>query len=121
MLLPANFFFIDLLKIFPDDIICYMQAPCLENPVIQNLWKDSDYDHNKYLQFDQSVKNIIIRQEIETSFSEYINRMQIRIKGILVFEGFDGIEYGVISQMVNIPKWFADLYVPETCMISSKW
>lgn len=121
MIIPTNFFFIDLLKIFPDDITCYIQAPSLENAVIKDLLKDSDYDQNKYLQFDKSIKNIIIRQEIETSFSKYLNRMQIRINGILVFEGFDGIEYGVISQKVNIPKWFADLYVPDTCMISSKW
>lgn len=121
MTIPSNFFFIDILKIFPDDISCYIQAPTLANKVIEDLFENIEDNHLKVLHFDKSIKNIIVRQEIETSFSEYIIRIQIKANGILVFEGYDGIEFGVISQKVNIPKWFENLYIPDDCIISSEW
>jgi len=116
-----NEFLINVLNILPDDIDCLIQAPCLENSIIQNMMLDSEYDYYKLIRFDREKKTNFINQEINNLIGNYIQNIQIK-KGVdLLFEGFDGVEYGTLSKLLIIPDWFKEKYVPDICMISNEW
>lgn len=51
----------------------------------------------------------------------YIQNMQVKKDGILLFEGFDGVEFGTISKTILIPEWFKEKYIPDTCTVSMEW
>jgi hypothetical protein len=116
-----NNFFVDILKILPDKLECFIQAPSLKNPVIERMFQDSGYNYYKLLQLDKTRKDEIIKQEIETSFAMFIQNIKIKVNGILLFEGFDGVEYGTFSKEMFIPEWFKIKYIPDICMISTEW
>lgn len=116
-----NNFLIDILSILPKKIECFIQAPSLDNNIIQEMLQNSDYEYYKLLQLDEGKKEKFIIQELETSFGMYIQKIEIKENGILLFEGFDGVEYGTISNKVSIPKWFKERYIPDTCLISTHW
>lgn len=118
---PANSFLIDLLNILSEATECFIQAPSLDNTLIEGILQDLDNDRCKLLQLDKINRYKFINQELETSFSRYIQYIEINKNGVLLFTGFDGVEYGVISKTVSIPEWFKVKYVPDTCMISSEW
>ncbi len=114
-------FLVDILNILPEKIECFIQAPSLENTVIKGMLQDSDYDYYKLLQLDKTSRNKFIKQALETSFEMYIQNIEIKENGVLLFEGFDGVEYGTISKKILIPEWFKEKYIPDTCMVSSEW
>lgn len=116
-----NKFFIDVLNIFSDPIDCFIQAPSLEDNVIEEMFQDSEFKHYKLLKIDNNNKEKIVLQEIETLFSIYIQKIEIKRDNILMFEGFDGVEFGIFSKTLILPDWFLSKYVPETCEISTKW
>jgi len=121
MNIEHNNLLIDVLNILPDEVECLIQAPSLENSTIQNMMLDSEFDYYKSIFFDKERKTDFINQEITNSIGNYIQNMQIR-KGVgLLFEGFDGVEYGTLSKLVIIPDWFKEKYVPDICMISNDW
>jgi hypothetical protein len=116
-----NSFIIDVLNILPEKTECFIQAPSLENSAIKEMLQKSDFDYFDLLILDENSKGIFIRQEFEASFSMYLQKIEIRENGILLFEGFDGCEYGIISKKVIIPEWFKEKYVPEICMVANEW
>ena len=111
----------DRLQILPEEIECFIQAPSLENETIQNMMAVTEYDYYKLLRLSKSNRNEFINQELANSIGDYIQNIQIKQGSKLLFEGFDGIEYGTISKSVIIPEWFKEKYVPDTCMISNEW
>lgn len=116
-----NSFLADVLKILPEKIECFIQAPSLENSVIKEMLQASDLDYFELLILNKENKEIFLTQEIETSFSAYMQKIEIRENGVVLFEGFDGCEYGMISKKVIMPEWFKEKYVTETCMVSDEW
>ena len=97
-----NNFLTDVLNILPEKIECFIQAPSLENSVIKEMLQKSDLDYFELLNLNKTSKEIFVRQEMETSFSVYIQKIEIRENGLLLFEGFDGCEYGMISKTLVI-------------------
>ncbi|MGC4128200.1 MAG: hypothetical protein QM564_01275 [Bergeyella sp.] len=115
-MIQPNFFLIDLLDILPEDIDCFIQAPSLENIVIKEMLQDTEYDYYKLLKLNNTNKKIFIKQELETSFSMHIQNIKINKDRVLLFEGYDGVEYGSISQNICIPDWFKEKYFPDYLM-----
>lgn len=116
-----NEFFIDLFNILPESVTCFIQAPSLENNIIKNMLQDSEYDYYKLVTINSVNKEKFISQEIETSFSMYIQKIEIKQNNVLLFEGFDGIEFGIISKTVILPDWFKIKYISDVCTISKEW
>lgn len=116
-----NDFLIDVFNILPDNVECLIQAPSLENSIIQNMMVDSNYDYYKLICFDKEKKQNFINQEIENSIGDYIQNIQIKNESKMLFEGFDGFEYGTLSKYIVIPKWFNEKYIPDICMVSNEW
>lgn len=116
-----NSLIIDILRILPESVECLIQAPSIENAIISGMLRKTDVDYFQRLFLDEQSKALFIQQEKEDSFSIYIQKIEIKKDGILLFEGFDGCDYGVISKYVDIPEWFKEKYIPNTCMVSSLW
>ncbi len=117
----GNNFLVDVLNILPEGIECFIQAPSLDNIIIEKMLQDSNYDYYKFLKLDKTNKDKFIEQELETFFGMYIQKIEIKEKGVLIFEGFDGVDYGTISKNIFIPEWFKEKYIPDTCTISNEW
>lgn len=116
-----NLFLEDLLELFHEDVDCFIQAPSLTNSIIYSLFNETVSGYSMVLSLNRKNKEIFLNQERESSFSIYIQRLEIKLNNRLLFEGYDGCEYGVISKSIDLPDWFKEKYVPERCMISSYW
>lgn len=114
-------FLVAVLNILPEKVECFIQAPSLDNIIIEGMLQNSAYDYYKLLRLDEASKDRFIQQELETSFGMYIQNIEIRENGALLFKGFDGVEYGTLSKKLFIPEWFKEKYMPDTCLISSEW
>lgn len=113
--------FLDLLKILPLNLECYIQAPSLENDYIKSIAKKTVWGFYNLVIINKENIDLIISQEVKTSFSIYIQRIEIKKNNLPLFEGFDGMEYGFISNKIIIPEWFRNLYIPDACNISADW
>lgn len=116
-----NSFLIDVLKILPEKVECFIQSPSLDNEIIQEMFQNTDFDYYKLIFLDETNKDKFLKQELETAFSIYIQNIEIKGNGVLLFKGYDGVEFGTISKKISIPEWFKEKYIPDTCMISSDW
>jgi hypothetical protein len=116
-----NSFLIDVLSIFPENTVCFIQAPSIENAIIERILESSEYDYYKQVHLTNENKLIFIEQELKNALGIYIQNIQIKQNEKLLFEGFDKVEYGILSSGLNIPKWFKDKYIPSICIISDEW
>jgi len=118
----ASQFFVDVLNILPDNIKCFFQAPSLENETIQGMMTQSEYVYFNLIIVNEVNKNIFIKEILAHPIVDYINSIEIRLNNKLLFEGYDGLEYGTFSNSVIIPQWFTDKYASEEMyMISNEW
>jgi hypothetical protein len=117
----SNNFLIDVFSILPDDMECLIQAPSLENSIVQNMMLDSEYDYYKLIRFDKERKVHFINEEITNSIGAYIQNIRIKKDESLLFEGFDGVEYGTLSKYMIVPEWFKEKYITDICTVSNDW
>lgn len=116
-----NKLLIDVLKILPENIECFIQAPSLDIDVVNEMLQSTNYDYYKIIHLNNKNKNNFINQELETSFSTYIQKIEIKKNEGVLFEGYDGMEYGIISARIFVPQWFKKRYIPDICIVSSDW
>lgn len=103
-------FFIDIIKIMPDNIDCYIQAPDLEDDVILKMMKASEYAYYNCIHLNKKNRSNFIERVKGENTVEYFQSIEIKKDSILLFEGYDGIESGKISKRIKIPEWFKEKY-----------
>lgn len=116
-------FFIDVIKILPNDIDCYICTYDIDDEITLNLMDDiSEGDFDKYIKLNETSKAIFIDRLKKATIVEYFYCIEIRKNLNLLFRGFDGIESGTFSKEVNIPNWFKEKYKEDwTYSISKEW
>jgi len=58
----------------------------------------------------------------EKNIEDYIERIEIRLNGGLLFEGYDSMEYGIISKKIELNKEFIINYIKgDMCEVSESW
>jgi len=113
---------IDTVILLPEVIDCYLQAPSLDNIRISNLMQDSKFDYFKLFTLNSETKKILIDEIKSCRVDRYFSRIELRENDKLLFEGFDGCEYGNISNAIKLPSWFIEEYISNgTCRISGDW
>jgi hypothetical protein len=113
---------IDVLSILPREVDCYIQAPSLEDSIILKMMKNTDFEYFKLITITSENREIFLNQIKKTSAHDYFHNIQIKISNKLLFEGYDGVEYGILSNSINIPDWFKKEYIIENvCTVSSEW
>lgn len=113
--------YVDVLSILTDELECYIQAPSLRNSFIDGLLSNSNFDYYKLLKIDSTNRNDLLMQEVESNYSMYIQYILIKKGQVKLFEGYDGVEFGVISKNISIPSWFSEKYIPDDCSIPQSW
>lgn len=103
-------FFIDVIAILPQEIDCYIQAPSLEDKIIINMMRQTEYDYYTCIHLNEANKRVFIERLRNSTVVEYFHSIEIKKDLILLFEGYDGIESGTFSKTVNIPSWFKEKY-----------
>lgn len=113
---------IDVINIMPDGVDCYVEAPSLDDEVVLNLMKPTKYDYFTVIKLDAEHKKILIKRILDGEVHEYFQRVEIRDGDKLLFEGYDGVEFGIISKDVALPADFARKHInQDSCNISADW
>lgn len=117
-----NNLIIDTLTILPDKVDCYIQAPSLENNEMLSMMNDTQFPYYKQIHLSQTNKNYFLSLLKKGQISDYLQNVKIESNGILLFEGYDGVEYGVLSKTIAVPKWYKKEYIEtHICSISKEW
>lgn len=112
---------IDILRILPNNVDCYIQAPSLENRIIEKIFEKEVHDAFHIIKMNLQKKEMFINQEKETLFCMYIQKIEIKKNNQLLFEGYDGVQFGILSKHVILPHWFCNKYNNENFIISEDW
>jgi hypothetical protein len=113
---------IDVISILPNEVDCYIQAPSLEDDVILSLMNATKYDYYKCIKLTGATKDVFIKRINNFQVEEYFQSIEIRLNEKLLFEGYDGIKFGIISNSIRLPEWFINKYVKTgMCNTSNEW
>jgi hypothetical protein len=113
---------IDLLNILPKEVSCFIQAPNLNNSEILDLMLPTKFEYYKEIKLTESNKKKVIEKIVTENVEEDFQSMEIRYNGQLLFEGYDGMGYGIISKTFKLPVWFIDKYIMnDICSVSKEW
>ncbi len=113
---------ISVFKILPDDIDFYVQAPSLEDETILNMMDNTGYAYYKLIKLDSLKKRFFINHLETHSAVQYFQNIEIKNGDTLLFQGFDGIEFGILSKNVKMPEWFKEKCIDTgDCTISNDW
>jgi hypothetical protein len=115
---------VDLLSILPENVDCFIQAPSTSNKVILSMMIDSEFPYYKLVRLSQSNKDEFINELLNSSVGDEFHSYEIKQNNKLLFQGYDGVDFGVLSMTVVVPEWFKKKHMvmdDEMCMISNEW
>ncbi|HRD59056.1 MAG TPA: hypothetical protein PK504_13495 [Ferruginibacter sp.] len=113
---------INVLKILPEEIDCYIQAPSLENESILNMMSETEWDYYKLIKINNLNKESFCNSLNDSTITQYFQNIELKNSNKMLFQGFDGVEIGIISKYIKIPIWFRDKYIISgDCTISIDW
>lgn len=117
-------FTIDTLDIVPDNSICYIQCPSIDDDSkIKELFVPSEFNYNSkiILTFEnkQRLKEIIRNEEY---LVDHFQNMTIKHNNLTLLEAYDQNVFGIFSKNLVVPQTFLDKYSPtEHANISNDW
>ncbi|MES2330368.1 MAG: hypothetical protein V4539_12245 [Bacteroidota bacterium] len=115
-------YFIDIINLVPNNSICFIQAPSLENSSLLNVLTPSPFAYYKQIiltVLNKEILNKIIEVE---NCEKYFQSVEIKINNKLIFEGYDGMVYGTISKDLQLPNSFIKAHKEnEMYIVSKEW
>lgn len=113
---------ISVFKILSEEIDCYIQAPSLEDETILNMMSETEYPYYKFIKIDNLNKKSFINHLNLHAVIQYFQNIELKNNNEMLFQGFDGVEFGIISKQIKIPEWFRNKYINTgDCTISNNW
>lgn len=117
-----NSLLLDVISILPDGVNCYIQAPSLEDEIVLSLMSSTKHEYYKCIKLEGADKDVFLHRLKNYPIEEYFHSIEIKLDDKLLFEGYDGVEFGTISNTIKVPEWFTDKYFKaEMYNISNKW
>jgi hypothetical protein len=115
-------FIIDTIEIVPKNSICHIQDPNIENVDFLELCETSKYNWAQQIVLNsenkEKFKTLLLRSEIEGEFQNIIIEKEEK----KIFEGFDGMVIGEISEILKLPNWYVKKYIKtKYCNIAKDW
>jgi hypothetical protein len=113
--------FESVIKIMPTNAVFYIESPHEE--FINAIAGITFIQAGLYIEITLTEENKHILLGITTeSFHEYIQSAKIKYKGELMFEAYDGFEYGILSKKVNVSNSILKGLIDQgNCGVSSIW
>lgn len=115
-------FLINVFKILPEEIDCYIQAPSLEDVIILNMMSETEYGYYKLIKINNLNKEMFINHLTAHPIIQYFQSIELKNNNETLFQAFDGVEIGILSKYIEIPEWFNEKYIKNgECIISQDW
>lgn len=117
-------FLVDILKIVPNDINCYISTSNeIDDDVVNGMLNSTgDEEFDYFVSINEENINIFVERLHISLIVEYFDCLEIRKNTKLLFRGYDGIESGKISKRIKIPEWFKEKYKENwDYSISKEW
>lgn len=115
-------YFIDIIKLVPDNAVCFIQAPSLDNSQLLGILLPSPFGYYKQITLTPSNKEDLAKIVELENCEEHFQSVEIKFNDKLLFEGYDGMEYGTLSRDLNIPLSFEKAYkYNEMYTVSTEW
>jgi len=115
-------FFIEILNLLPNNSVLYIQAPDLNSIKISNILKETEFPYYQSIHLNDENRMQIIDSVLTEDVLGYIHSAEIRFKSKLLFEGYDGMEFGTISKEIVLSEKFKNSYIEgDMCTISTEW
>ncbi len=122
MCIDKDSLLISVFKILPEEIDFYIQAPSLEDDIILNMMSETEYPYYKLIKVNKLNKNNIIKLINVRDIIQYFQHIELRNNNEILFQGFDGVEFGIISKLIRIPEWFSVNFINTgECSLSNDW
>lgn len=117
----SNSLLFDVINILPEGVDCEIQAPSLEDEVLLHLMRKTEFEDHP-IKLEGENKKVFLERIKCHPVEEFFNRVEIKLCNKTLFEGYDGVEFGVISKTIELPNWFIDKYIKkDLCIISNEW
>ncbi len=114
-------FFLDILSIaLENSMACYIQAPDLEETSLV-LSRTNDPALRR---IEVGATNMdMIEKEVQfNNIQDFMTYIVIKNNTSIIFEGYDGLNFGIFSKYFCIPDWFRKKYEHlDIYGISSEW
>ncbi len=113
-------YLIEVINLVPDESILFIQAPSIKNSSLIDLMTSSLFEYYTQIVLTQINKKEIIKIVINENIQEYFQSIEIQYHDKLLFVGYDGMEFGLCSEELNLSNSFIDEYITknEMCRIS---
>lgn len=123
MMTETQQFILEILEFIPvDESVLIVQSPHEEVLSVLRVIVDNKKNDFETIKFSKKNRKILIEEIKDNGIEEYIHRLEVLIKDKKIFEGYDGMEYGMFSKEFNLPKEFKEKYTKmDMCMISEDW
>ena len=101
-------FLLDIFSIIPlNGTLCYIQAPDMEG---LSIVSKTDNPALMLMDCNRSSIEILKCKILDNNIQDFIVNISIQNNGITIFEGYDGVKYGIFSKHFSIPQWFYEKY-----------
>jgi hypothetical protein len=116
-------YIIDVINLVPVNSILFVQAPSIENSGILNLMQPSSFEYYKQILLSQLNKRLLIEIISNENIEVYFQSIEIRFNEQLLFEAYDGMEFGTMSKKLRLTDQFTESYIysKKMCIVSSEW
>jgi len=119
---PEQNYFIAVINQMPANSIIFLQASDLKIKNILDILHQSELKYYKWLLLNEKNKELLINEITNNNLQDNIESLEIRKDDKLLFEGFDKMDYGVISKDIYLSNEFIEKFVKgDMCIISSEW
>ena len=115
-------FFISVINLMPDESVLLIQGPSLESDSVLQIMSKTEFAYYNSITLNSTNKIILIEEITCNNLQDFIQSMEIRKNNQLLFEGYDRMEYGEISNQIHLPKEFIEKYIDgKMCIVSTNW
>ncbi len=117
-------FFVDVLKIVPSDIDCYISTSNkIDDDIVTGMLNNVEsQDFDNFISLNENNITVFMERLQMSLIVEYFDCLEIRQNTKLLFRGYDGVESGTISNTIEVPNWFKEKYkLNWDYSISSDW
>ena len=121
-MIKTQIYITDVLNLVPDEALCFIQAPDIEVPDFLHLMAPSSYEYYKQLNLSNANKKLLIELVKKENIQEDFQSIEIKFNDLLLFKGYDGMEYGTISKNLILSDKFVEDYINhDMCIVSNEW
>ena len=104
-------FFLDILSIMPrNDTMFYIQASDVFQDGFLSIVSETDDPALLQVKYNEATQEVLKEMISNNDINDYFEYIAMVNDGRTLFEGYDGVDFGLFSKDFNIPIWFSDKY-----------